>query len=137
MLLFQNIAPTGKSFLLAVDISGSMQYGSVHGTPQLKPMQVAATLLMSIAHSEQQYTMLVFSDPIKTAPLNKDKSLQELCHSLGEVGSLFYIMLVWEIIPAFGLMLYRGSTTVWQPWTVLSPLSGQLRTQKMWTSFLW
>ncbi|ELT92967.1 hypothetical protein CAPTEDRAFT_150806 [Capitella teleta] len=81
---FKNIVPTEKRFLMAVDVSGSMQYGSVNGTYQLKPVQAAATILMSIARSEQHYEMLVFSEPMAPAPLNKDMSLQELCHALGD-----------------------------------------------------
>ena len=44
----QNISATKKRWLIAIDTSGSMQYGGVSGSPQITPAAAAATMAMQV-----------------------------------------------------------------------------------------
>lgn len=57
---FSSITPTGKRFLLAIDISKSMQYGGVTGSSCIKPADTVAAMAMATARSEKDYKMLAF-----------------------------------------------------------------------------
>ena len=49
---FENVEPTGKRFLLALDVSGSMTHGSVAGVPGLTPRYASAALALVTAATE-------------------------------------------------------------------------------------
>ena len=57
---------TGKRFYLAIDVSGSMQSGTVAGVAGLTPRQGAAALAMAVARREQNYHMAAFADSGKS-----------------------------------------------------------------------
>ena len=52
---FENVEPTGKRMLLALDVSGSMTGGSVAGVPHLSPRDASAALALVTAASEERY----------------------------------------------------------------------------------
>ena len=83
--LKQNVQPTNKRHLLAVDVSGSMQYGGVNGSPQIKPALAAAAMMMVTARTEADYTLLAFSKPMDVMALDKDMSLQEIHQTFSQV----------------------------------------------------
>ena len=49
---FENVEPTGKRLLLALDVSGSMAGGSVAGVPGLAPRDASAALALVTAATE-------------------------------------------------------------------------------------
>ena len=49
---FENVEPTGKRFLLALDVSGSMAGGMVAGVPGLTPRDASAALALVTAATE-------------------------------------------------------------------------------------
>jgi len=49
---FDNVEPSGKKTMLALDVSGSMDGGSIAGVPGLTPRQAAAAMAMVTVRSE-------------------------------------------------------------------------------------
>lgn len=60
-LAFDTIEPTGKNILLALDVSGSMDGGTIAGVPGLTPRLAAAAMAMVIARSEKNWHCIGFS----------------------------------------------------------------------------
>jgi 60 kDa SS-A/Ro ribonucleoprotein len=57
---FDNVEPTGKRLLLAVDVSGSMTYGMVAGIPGLTPRDASAALALVTAATEERHEIVGF-----------------------------------------------------------------------------
>jgi 60 kDa SS-A/Ro ribonucleoprotein len=57
---FGNVTPTGKRLLLALDVSGSMESGSVAGIPGLTPRAASAALALVTAATEEEYDIVGF-----------------------------------------------------------------------------
>ena len=57
---FENVEPTGKRLLLALDVSGSMQSGAVAGVPGLTPRVASAALALVTAATETRYETVAF-----------------------------------------------------------------------------
>lgn len=55
-LAFQNVVPTGKNTMLALDVSGSMTSGSVAGAP-LTPREASAAMALVTANVEPNYVI--------------------------------------------------------------------------------
>ena len=58
---FENVEPTGKRLLLALDVSGSMGFGGVAGVPGLSPRERLAALALVTAATETRYETVGFS----------------------------------------------------------------------------
>lgn len=58
---FRNVPATGKRWLLALDVSGSMDCGTVAGVPGLSPRVASAAMAMLTAATEAQYRMVGFT----------------------------------------------------------------------------
>jgi len=57
---FENVEPTGKRLLLALDVSGSMLGGEVAGVPGLTPRDASAALALVTAATESRYEVVGF-----------------------------------------------------------------------------
>lgn len=57
---FDAVEPTGKTHLLAIDLSGSMAMGKIAGMP-ITPREAAACMAMVTARSEREYLITGFS----------------------------------------------------------------------------
>ena len=57
-LAFQSIEPTGKTHLLALDVSGSMGSGAIAGVPGLTPRVASAAMAMATARAEPRIALL-------------------------------------------------------------------------------
>jgi 60 kDa SS-A/Ro ribonucleoprotein len=57
---FGNVEPADKRLLLALDVSGSMEGGSVAGVPGLTPRDASAALALVTAATEEHYEVLGF-----------------------------------------------------------------------------
>ena len=57
---FENVEPTGKRLLLALDVSGSMMGGWVAGVPGLTPRDASAALALVTAATETRYEVVGF-----------------------------------------------------------------------------
>jgi 60 kDa SS-A/Ro ribonucleoprotein len=58
---FENVTPTGKRFLIALDVSGSMGMGFVAGVPGLTPRDASAALALVTAATETRYETVGFT----------------------------------------------------------------------------
>jgi 60 kDa SS-A/Ro ribonucleoprotein len=57
---FDNVEATGKRLLLALDVSGSMTYGTVAGIPDLTPREASAALALVTAATEERCEIVGF-----------------------------------------------------------------------------
>lgn len=60
-LSFGNVAPTGKRWLLALDVSGSMEGGAVAGVPGLTPRVASSALALVTAAVEPRHRFVAFT----------------------------------------------------------------------------
>ncbi|MEG7521493.1 MAG: TROVE domain-containing protein, partial [Chromatiales bacterium] len=60
-MTFKLVEPTNKRYLLAVDVSGSMYFGSVNGCSSITPGMAAAALSLVTARTERQCEIVGFS----------------------------------------------------------------------------
>jgi 60 kDa SS-A/Ro ribonucleoprotein len=67
-LAFQNVKPTHKRMMLALDVSGSMSGGMIAGVPGLTPRDGSAAMALVTAKTEPNYTMTAFQSQM--VPLN-------------------------------------------------------------------
>ncbi len=70
-LTFDNVEPTGKRLLLAVDVSGSMSCGEIGGVPGLTPRDAVAALSLITAAVEPNCHICGFSTtfmPLRISP---------------------------------------------------------------------
>jgi 60 kDa SS-A/Ro ribonucleoprotein len=68
---FRNVEPTGKRWVLALDVSGSMASGMVAGVPGLTPRVGSAAMALVTAATEPQHTIVSFQDrmvPLSISP---------------------------------------------------------------------
>ena len=59
-LAFGNVEPAGTRLLLALDVSGSMEWGEVAGVPALSPRDASAALALVTAATEERYEIVGF-----------------------------------------------------------------------------
>jgi 60 kDa SS-A/Ro ribonucleoprotein len=60
---FESVEPTGKRWLLALDVSGSMGGGTVAGVPGLTPRIASGAMALVTAATERDHTIVAFSAP--------------------------------------------------------------------------
>ncbi|XP_074858817.1 RNA-binding protein RO60 isoform X1 [Carettochelys insculpta] len=80
---FKTVEPTGKRFLLAVDVSGSMEQkvlGSV-----LNASTVAAAMCMVVARTERDSNIVAFSDEMVPCLVTKDMTLPRVLEKMSEI----------------------------------------------------
>ncbi len=58
---FRSVQPAGKRTLLALDVSGSMESGTVAGVPGLTPRVASAAMALVTAATEQQHAFVAFT----------------------------------------------------------------------------
>lgn len=75
-LAFANVEPTGKRYLLGVDVSGSMSAAFVAGSP-LSACEAAAAMAMVTMAKEISVTPMAFSDSFRKLPLTPAMRLGE------------------------------------------------------------
>ncbi len=69
---FENVAPTGKRLVLALDISGSMSWGNVGGIMGLTPRIASAALALVTLNAEQEAHVVGFSHQLMPLKLKPD-----------------------------------------------------------------
>ncbi|CUU34180.1 MAG: TROVE domain-containing protein [Armatimonadetes bacterium] len=73
---FENVAPTGKRLVLALDISGSMSWGNVGGIMGLTPRIASAALALVTLNAEQEAHVVGFSHQLMPLKLKPDMPLE-------------------------------------------------------------
>ncbi|XP_007667191.1 60 kDa SS-A/Ro ribonucleoprotein isoform X1 [Ornithorhynchus anatinus] len=80
---FQTVEPTGKRFLLAIDVSASMNQrvlGSV-----LNASTVAAAMCMVVTRTEKGSHVVAFSDEMVPCPVTADMTLRQVLMAMEEI----------------------------------------------------
>lgn len=70
-LSFKNVVPTGKRWMLALDVSSSMTGGTVAGIPGLTPRVASAAMALVVANTEPNHMFTAFTNrlsPIDISP---------------------------------------------------------------------
>ena len=82
-LAFDNIVPTGKKFLLGVDISPSMfsDYSRCVGTPQLFAGEAAAVMSLVAARTEKNAHICGFADQFRELDISPLSTLEDACRA--------------------------------------------------------
>lgn len=80
---FKTVEPTGKRFLLAVDVSASMNQ-RVLGTV-LNASTVAAAMCMVVTRTERDSYVVAFSDEMVPCPVTRDMTLQQVLMTMNQI----------------------------------------------------
>lgn len=82
---FQNVVPTGKNTMLALDISGSMGMGEIAGIPGLCPRDGTAALALVTAATEPNYHVVGFSHRIMDLPISPKMRLDDVINKISHL----------------------------------------------------
>lgn len=77
-LAFQNVEPTGKTHMVCIDVSSSMQGGSVSGVYGMIPAMAAAAMAMVTVRTEEKYMVNGFSHQFVPLPITANMSLKDV-----------------------------------------------------------
>lgn len=72
---FDTVTPTGKRWLLGIDVSGSMTWGEIAGMTGISPNIAAATMAMVTARVEKQKKIMGFADSFRELGVSSNDSL--------------------------------------------------------------
>lgn len=75
-MAFKQIEPSGKRMLLALDVSGSMEWSNIAGMPGVTPMVGSAAMAMATARSEKNYHIMGFSHELVKVPITARQKLK-------------------------------------------------------------
>ncbi|CAG2223602.1 SSA2 [Mytilus edulis] len=71
---FKNVPPTGKRYLLAVDVSGSMQT-PVIGSSEIEAFEASAAMMLLTARTEENFEVIAFSKGYTKLDINRVDTL--------------------------------------------------------------
>ncbi len=82
---FPNVEATGKRWLIAVDISGSMGWESIAGVPGMMPRDVAAAMALVTARTEPEYHLVGFSHTLIDLPISPRQRLDDVVRTMSNL----------------------------------------------------
>lgn len=94
---FEFVEPTGKSHLLGIDVSSSMDGGSVAGTP-LTPREAAAAMALVVAKTEREHAFIGYSHtavPLNISPKDRLDTVVQKMRALPYGGTDASIPMNW------------------------------------------
>ena len=97
---FQNVEPTGKRWLLALDVSGSMGMGTVAGVPGLTPRVASAAMALITASTEQHHTFLGFAHELIPLAISPRQRLDDVVAAISGIpfgGTDCALPMLWAI----------------------------------------
>jgi 60 kDa SS-A/Ro ribonucleoprotein len=116
-LSFGSITPSGKKYVLALDVSGSMAGGSIAGVPGLTPRVASAAMALITAATEKQYQVMGFSTqfvPLGITPRQRlDDALRKVSN-LPFSGTDCALPMTWALknkVEADAFVVYTDSET--------------------------
>ena len=83
---FANVAPSNKRTLLALDVSGSMGWGTIAGLPGVTPAVGSAAMAMVTLASEPQVQVMAFSTQLVPVSLSKGQRLDDVTSQLSRIS---------------------------------------------------
>jgi len=81
-MAFDSVEPTGKRWLLALDVSGSMGSGVVAGVPGLTPRVASAAMAMVTAATEETYQMVAFQETLLPLAITPRQRLDDVLSTI-------------------------------------------------------
>ena len=95
-VFIQNVEVTGKCYMLCVDVSKSMDLGSVHSSSQLAPAVAAISMAMVIARTEPHYCMMAFSsNGLTPVDVTSDMTIEQVCQTFSKVCMIPFSCVLW------------------------------------------
>jgi 60 kDa SS-A/Ro ribonucleoprotein len=82
---FGNVEPSNKRLLLALDVSGSMEWGAVAGVPGLTPRVASAALALVTAATEQLYEIVGFFTKLKPLAISPRQRLDDVVKTVSRL----------------------------------------------------
>jgi len=82
---FENVEPTGKRILLALDISSSMTWGNIGGT-NITPAEGSSAMALVTANVESRYEIVGFSTQLKRLNISPKQRLDQVVKYTQSVG---------------------------------------------------
>lgn len=87
---FNYLPPTGKNFLIAVDVSGSMSgaascWADCTGAPGVAPREAAACIAMVVARVEQNHHLVGFSNGLVDIPIHPRDRLETVIDKMSRI----------------------------------------------------
>ena len=82
---FSAIEGSGRRHLLAIDVSGSMECGTVAGMTGISPRVGAAAMAMATLKAEPSVEVVAFSDKLVPVDLSRDKTLESVVDHLRRI----------------------------------------------------
>lgn len=83
-LSFGNVEPTGKRYMLALDVSGSMGWGQIAGMP-LTPREGSAAMAMVTARVEPSHYIMAFSHKLQRVVISKKQRLDDVIMHISRI----------------------------------------------------
>jgi 60 kDa SS-A/Ro ribonucleoprotein len=114
---FGCVEPTGKNFLLAVDVSSSMTWDTLMGIKGLTPRAVSAALALVTANVEPHYEILGFAHGLRSLNITPGMRLDQVIYNMNRVRfgatdcSLPFVWAVKNAAPIDMFVLYTDSET--------------------------
>jgi 60 kDa SS-A/Ro ribonucleoprotein len=82
---FGNVEPTGQRWMLALDVSGSMDGGTVAGVPGLTPRVASAALALVTAAVEPLHYIVAFSTHIRPVDISPRMGLDTVVQTISDI----------------------------------------------------
>lgn len=76
-LAFATITPSGKRILIGLDVSGSMNSGTVAGVPDFSPREASCAMCLVTARKETDYEIMAFTSRFEPAKITAESTLGE------------------------------------------------------------
>lgn len=116
-LAFQAVEPTNKSWLLALDVSGSMSGGEIAGVPGLTPRIASAAMSLVTANVEKQHHIMGFSNrfiPLSISPRQRLDDAIKAISGLPFEGTDCALPMLWAMenkVEVDAFVVYTDSET--------------------------
>jgi 60 kDa SS-A/Ro ribonucleoprotein len=82
---FGNVEPAGARLLLALDVSGSMTWGSIAGVPNLTPRDASAALALVTAATEERYEIVGFTHGLTPLSISPRQRLDDAVKTVSDL----------------------------------------------------
>jgi 60 kDa SS-A/Ro ribonucleoprotein len=116
-LAFKSIEPTGKTHMLALDVSGSMTCGSIAGVPGLTPRVASSAMAMATAKSEESFMCMAFSTALKPLAISQRQRLDDVLKTVDNLpfsGTDCALPMIWareHKVPIDTFVVYTDNET--------------------------
>ncbi len=114
---FGNVETTGRRWLLALDVSGSMGWGNIAGIPGLTPRVASAAMALVTAATEAQHEVVGFSTTLVRVPISPRQRLDDVLRTVDAIpmgGTDCAQPMVWALknrVAADVFVVYTDSET--------------------------